>query len=88
MGTLSDATEDIEEFIMIDHFGFTAGCFPRNAALREHASAPLGLAIVIAGGGMENRPSALRASCHPDNGGASVTNPDGHNVEAVCHAVE
>ena len=36
-------------------------------------------------GGVDNGPPGLRADYHPDYYGAFVLDPDGHNVEAVCH---
>jgi catechol 2,3-dioxygenase-like lactoylglutathione lyase family enzyme len=40
----------------------------------------------IAAGGIDNGPPGIRAHYHPDYYGAFVLDPDGHNVEAVCHA--
>lgn len=42
----------------------------------------------IAAGGRDNGPPGLRPQYHPDYYGAFVFDPDGHNVEAVCHAPE
>ena len=39
----------------------------------------------IAAGGQDNGPPGLRPQYHPDYYGAFVLDPDGHNVEAVCH---
>jgi catechol 2,3-dioxygenase-like lactoylglutathione lyase family enzyme len=39
----------------------------------------------IAAGGLDNGPPGLRAHYHPNYYGAFVRDPDGHNVEAVCH---
>ena len=39
----------------------------------------------LAAGGKDNGPPGLRAHYHPDYYGAFVLDPDGHNVEAVCH---
>jgi catechol 2,3-dioxygenase-like lactoylglutathione lyase family enzyme len=36
-------------------------------------------------GGVDNGPPELRAHYHPDYYGAFVLDPDGYNVEAVCH---
>ncbi len=36
-------------------------------------------------GGKDNGQPGLRAHYHPDYYGAFVHDPDGHNVEAVCH---
>jgi len=39
----------------------------------------------IAAGGRDNGPPGVRAHYHPDYYGAFVLDPDGHNIEAVCH---
>ncbi len=39
----------------------------------------------IAAGGKNNGSPGLRPRYHPDYYGAFVLDPDGHNVEAVCH---
>ena len=36
-------------------------------------------------GGVDNGAPGLRPHYHPDYYGAFVLDPDGHNVEAVCH---
>ncbi len=45
-------------------------------------------AAAIAAGGIDNGPPGLRPHYHPNYYGAFVFDPDGHNVEAVCHAPE
>ena len=40
----------------------------------------------IAAGGSDNGPPGLRPYYHPNYYGAFVLDPDGINVEAVCHA--
>ena len=40
----------------------------------------------IAAGGRDNGAPGLRPHYHPDYYGAFVLDPDGHNIEAVCHA--
>lgn len=42
-------------------------------------------AAAIAAGGRDNGPPGLRPRYHADYYGAFVLDPDGHNVEAVCH---
>lgn len=42
----------------------------------------------LAAGGKDNGPPGLRAHYHPAYYGAFVLDPDGHNIEAVCHAPE
>jgi catechol 2,3-dioxygenase-like lactoylglutathione lyase family enzyme len=43
-------------------------------------------AAALAAGAKDNGPPGIRANYHPDYYGAFVIDPDGHNVEAVCHA--
>ena len=39
----------------------------------------------LAAGGKDNGPPGLRPQYHANYYGAFVLDPDGHNVEAVCH---
>lgn len=39
-------------------------------------------------GGVDNGAPGLRPHYHPNYYGAFVLDPDGHNIEAVCHEVE
>jgi catechol 2,3-dioxygenase-like lactoylglutathione lyase family enzyme len=40
----------------------------------------------IAAGGKDNGAPGIRAHYHPNYYAAFVLDPDGHNIEAVCHA--
>ena len=42
----------------------------------------------IAAGGRDNGAPGLRPHYHPNYYGAFVLDPDGHNIEAVCHRPE
>ena len=42
----------------------------------------------LAAGGRDNGAPGLRPHYHPDYYGAFVHDPDGHNIEAVCHQPE
>jgi len=42
-------------------------------------------AAAMAAGGKDNGPPGVRAHYHPNYYGAFVLDPDGHNIEAVCH---
>ena len=42
----------------------------------------------VAAGGKDNGAPGLRPQYHETYYGAYVLDPDGHNVEAVCHAPE
>jgi catechol 2,3-dioxygenase-like lactoylglutathione lyase family enzyme len=45
-------------------------------------------AAALAAGGTDNGPPGIRAHYHPNYYGAYVRDPDGHNIEAVCHEPE
>ena len=45
-------------------------------------------AAAIAAGGKDNGAPGLRPHYHSNYYGAFVIGPDGHNIEAVCHAAE
>ena len=42
-------------------------------------------AAAMAAGARDNGPPGLREHYHPGYYGAFVLDPDGHNIEAVCH---
>jgi catechol 2,3-dioxygenase-like lactoylglutathione lyase family enzyme len=42
----------------------------------------------LAAGGRDNGAPGIRAQYHPTYYGAFVIDPDGYNIEAVCHAPE
>jgi catechol 2,3-dioxygenase-like lactoylglutathione lyase family enzyme len=42
----------------------------------------------IAAGGKDNGAPGLRPHYHPNYYGAFVFDPDGHNIEAVCHEAQ
>ena len=45
-------------------------------------------AAALAAGGKDNGSPGLRPQYHPNYYGAFVIGPDGHNIEAVCHATD
>jgi catechol 2,3-dioxygenase-like lactoylglutathione lyase family enzyme len=45
-------------------------------------------AAALAAGGTDNGAPGVREIYHPDYYGAFVLDPDGNNIEAVCHAKE
>ena len=45
-------------------------------------------AAAIAAGGRDNGAPGLRPHYHPNYYGAFVLDPDGHNIEAVCHEAQ
>jgi catechol 2,3-dioxygenase-like lactoylglutathione lyase family enzyme len=58
------------------HVAFS--CESREAVDAFHAAA-------LAAGGTDNGPAGVREHYHPTYYGAFVLDPDGNNVEAVCH---
>jgi catechol 2,3-dioxygenase-like lactoylglutathione lyase family enzyme len=44
--------------------------------------------VALSMGGRDNGPPGIRAHYHPNYYGAFVLDPDGHNIEAVCHGPE
>ena len=53
---------------------------------KDRASVDAFYQAAIAAGGRNNGPPGIRAHYHPNYYGAFVLDPDGHNIEAVCHA--
>lgn len=45
-------------------------------------------AAALSAGGKDNGAPGLRPQYHPNYYGAFVIGPDGHNIEAVCHAAD
>jgi len=59
------------------HFAFTA---------RSRAEVDAFYRAALAAGGKDNGAPGLRPHYHANYYGAFVLDPDGHNIEAVCHA--
>jgi catechol 2,3-dioxygenase-like lactoylglutathione lyase family enzyme len=58
------------------HFAFTA---------RSRAEVDAFYHAALAAGGKDNGAPGVRAHYHANYYGAFVLDPDGHNIEAVCH---
>lgn len=54
-------------------------------AAKDRAAVDAFYAAAMAAGGRDNGPPGIRAHYHPNYYGAFVLDPDGHNIEAVCH---
>ena len=52
---------------------------------RDRAEVDAFYAAALAAGGTDNGKPGLRPQYHPDYYGAFVLDPDGNNIEAVCH---
>jgi catechol 2,3-dioxygenase-like lactoylglutathione lyase family enzyme len=59
------------------HLAFTA---------KDHGEVQAFHAAALAAGGTDNGPPGLRPHYHENYYAAFVLDPDGHNIEAVCHA--
>jgi len=57
-------------------------------AARTRAEVDAFYAAAMAAGGTDNGPPGIRAIYHPNYYGAFVRDPDGLNIEAVCHRPE
>ena len=66
--------------------GEAAGYCHVAFAVPDRAAVDAFYAAAMAAGGRDNGPPGVRAHYHPDYYGAFVLDPDGHNIEAVCHA--
>jgi catechol 2,3-dioxygenase-like lactoylglutathione lyase family enzyme len=60
---------------------------PLHIAFRvsSRAAVDASHAAALAAGGEDNGEPGLRRQCHPNHCGAHALDPDGHNIEAVCH---
>jgi catechol 2,3-dioxygenase-like lactoylglutathione lyase family enzyme len=61
---------------------------PIHVAFRvaQRAQVDAFYSAAIAAGGRDNGAPGIRAHYHPNYYGAFVLDPDGHNIEAVCHS--
>jgi catechol 2,3-dioxygenase-like lactoylglutathione lyase family enzyme len=57
-------------------------------AARDRATVDAFYHAAIAVGGADNGTPGLRPHYHPNYYGAFILDPDGHNIEAVCHTAE
>ncbi|HEY0124787.1 MAG TPA: VOC family protein [Rhizobium sp.] len=58
------------------HVAFTA---------KDRAAVDRFYEAALAAGGLDNGLPGIRAHYHPNYYGAFILDPDGHNIEAVCH---
>jgi len=57
-------------------------------AAKDRAAVHAFYQAAMAAGGRDNGAPGIRAEYHPTYYAAYVLDPDGHNIEAVCHAPE
>jgi catechol 2,3-dioxygenase-like lactoylglutathione lyase family enzyme len=53
---------------------------------KDHRTVDAFYRAAMEAGATDNGPPGLRPHYHPNYYGAFVLDPDGHNIEAVCHA--
>ena len=56
-------------------------------AAKDRATVDAFYKAALAAGAKDNGAPGIRAHYHPNYYGAFVLDPDGHNIEAVCHAL-
>jgi catechol 2,3-dioxygenase-like lactoylglutathione lyase family enzyme len=79
---------DSRPFFWIAQHDPTRGKLHIALAAETRAAVDAFHAAALAAGGRDNGGPGLRAHYHPSYYGAFVLDPDGHNIEAVCHASE
>lgn len=72
--------------LWIGSFGSNPGPIHVAFAARTRDQVRKFHAAALAAGGKDNGAPGLRENYHPNYFGAFVIGPDGHNIEAVCHA--
>lgn len=65
--------------------GHTRGSLHIAFVAESRAAVDAFYAAAMAAGATDNGPPGIRAHYHPNYYAAFVLDPDGHNVEAVCH---
>jgi catechol 2,3-dioxygenase-like lactoylglutathione lyase family enzyme len=77
---------DTRPFFWIAEQDATRGKLHIALAARTRAEVDAFHAAALAAGGTDNGGPGVRQHYHPSYYGAFVLDPDGHNIEAVCHA--
>lgn len=81
---LGFGTPDMPFFWIGSGKSATTGCHVAFAA-PDRATVDAFHAAALAAGGRDNGAPGLRPQYHPNYYGAFVLDPDGNNIEAVCH---
>lgn len=66
----------------------TRGSLHIALAAKDRAAVDAFHVAALTAGGTDNGAPGLRPHYHPNDYDAFVREPDGHNIEAVCHAAE
>ena len=73
-------------FFWIESSGrYAQGTVHLAFAVEDRATVDAFHAAALAAGGTDNGAPGVREIYHPNYYGAYVLDPDGHNIEAVCH---
>jgi catechol 2,3-dioxygenase-like lactoylglutathione lyase family enzyme len=72
----------------IDSFGKSPGGIHIAFSAESREQVRAFFAAAITAGGKDNGAPGVRSQYHPNYYGAYVIDPDGHNLEAVCHLAE
>ena len=76
---------DDRSWLWIAEEDATSGKLHIAPQANDRASVDAFHAAALLAGGTDNGPPGLRPHYHADYYGAFVLDPDGHNIEAVCH---
>lgn len=79
---------DARPFFWIAGQDATQGKLHIALAAKDRATVDAFYKAAVAAGGKDNGGPGVRPHYHPGYYGAFVLDPDGHNIEAVCHAPE
>jgi catechol 2,3-dioxygenase-like lactoylglutathione lyase family enzyme len=77
---------DTRPFFWVGEGQATRGQFHVAFAVETRAEVDAFHAAALAAGGTDNGAPGIRAHYHPTYYGAFVLDPEGRNIEAVCHA--
>lgn len=84
-GVLVSGYGDTRPWFWLAQEDATSGKLHIALRAKSHAAVDAFYAAALSAGGTDNGPPGLRAHYHSDYYAAFVLDPDGHNIEAVCH---
>jgi catechol 2,3-dioxygenase-like lactoylglutathione lyase family enzyme len=77
-----------QDYLWFGAYGPPSGPVHIAFAAENRAQVRAFYEAALRAGGRDNGPPGIRAHYHPNYYGAFVFDPNGHNVEAVCHKPE
>ena len=84
-GVLVTGYGDDRPWFWLKHENATRGALHIALQASSHEAVDAFYAAALAAGGTDNGAPGLRAHYHANYYGAFVLDPDGYNIEAVCH---